>query len=107
MAAHKKTCVLCGGAIDKGEAVSMYRVAGDIKGFSRTIDLEKNFHNACVTKPKGVNEIARAQVLDYLEAVEFNRSIIDDLKNQNLDRAKKLMREIEWRDKYEPPKDKE
>ena len=96
-----KTCVLCGGAIKKGQATSMYRVAGEIKGFSRNIDMEKHFHNDCITREEGVNEVARAQVLDYLEAVEFNRSIIDDLKNQNLDRAKKLLREIQWRHKYE------
>jgi len=63
--------------------------------------MEKAFHNACLTKEGGINEIARAQVLDYLEAVAFNTSVIDDLKSQNLDRAKKIINEIKWREKYE------
>lgn len=99
---EKKICVLCGQPVRKGEATSTYRVEGRIAGFQRNIDLEKNFHNECVTKAEGINEIARAQVLDYLEAVEFNRSVIEDLKNQNLDRAKRLLKEIQWRDKYKP-----
>ncbi len=100
MAKRKRTCVLCGSAIKAGESHSSYRVEGDIKGFQRVIDLEKAFHNECLTKNEGINEIARAQVLDYLEAVAFNSSVIDNLKNQNLDRAKKLVNEIRWRAKY-------
>ncbi len=99
----KRTCVLCGEPIKPKQTYSSFRVAGEIKGFQRNIDLEKSFHNDCITREEGVNEIERAQVLDYLEAIEFNKSVIDDLKGHNLDRAKKLMREILWREKYEPP----
>ncbi len=99
----KRTCVLCGGPVKRGEEISTYRVEGDIKGFSVALDIEKVFHNACLTKSEGVNEIARAQVLDYLEAVEFNRSVIDDLRNQNLQRAQSILKEIRWKQKYRKP----
>ncbi len=98
------TCILCGKPIRPEEAHSTYRVEGDIKGFARNVDIQKAFHNECVTREEGINEIARAQVLDYLEAVEFNRSVIEDLKSQNLDRAKKILSEIKWRQKYDGPK---
>jgi len=100
MAKRKRRCVLCGAAIQAGESHSSYRVEGDIKGFQRVIDLEKAFHNECLTKGDGINEIARAQVLDYLEAVTFNSSVVENLKSQNLDRAKKLVNELKWRAKY-------
>ena len=93
-------CCLCGEGIGEKQEASHYRVEGDCKGFQCTFDLKKAFHNECITKAEGVNEIARAQVLDYLEAVEFNKSVVDDLKTQNLDRAGKLLKQIEWRSKY-------
>jgi hypothetical protein len=79
-------------------------VEGDCKGFSCAFDLQKAFHNDCLTKDEGVNEIARAQVLDYLEAVQFNESVLEDLKNQNLQRAQKLIKQREWRSRYPGPK---
>lgn len=96
-------CVLCGKPIRAAESYSSYRVEGDIKGFARRIDLEKRFHNACVTQERGINEIARAQVLDYLEAVAFNTSVLENLKSQNLDRAKKIVSELTWREKHARP----
>jgi len=104
MAKPKRACVLCGNPIKPKESFSTYHVEGDIKGFTRHIDMQKAFHNDCLTKDEGVNEIARAQVLDYIEAVAFNSSVLEDLKNQNLDRAKKLVKEMEWRAKYGEPK---
>ena len=104
MGSKSRTCILCGKAIASSEPHSTYRVEGDVKGFARNVDVQKAFHNECVTRPEGINEIARAQVLDYLEAVEFNRSVIEDLKSQNLDRAKKILAEIKWRQKYGGPK---
>lgn len=101
MARKKRTCVLCGEPIKAADEFSTYRIEGDIKGFQRVIDMEKAFHNACVTKDAGVNEIARAQVLDYLEAVAFNTSELENLKTQNLDRAKRIMNEMRWRRKYD------
>ncbi len=103
MARGAGKCVLCGKGVKSGEAVSTYRIEGDIKGFARDIDLRKAFHNDCLTRDAGINEIARAQVLDYLEAVAFNTSVLDDLKTQNLDRAARVLRELKWRDKYKPP----
>jgi hypothetical protein len=97
-------CVLCGGAISKDETFSTYHVEGDIKGFVRHLDVRQAFHNACLTRDEGVNEIARARVLDYLEAAAFNTSVLEDLKNQNLERARKLVREMKWRAKYGDPK---
>ena len=97
----ERTCVLCGKSIDAKQPFSSYRVAGTIRGFQKTIDLEKAFHNDCLTEEEGINEVARAQVLDYLEALDFNRSIMDDLKGDNLQRAKKFIQEMEWRQKHE------
>ena len=93
-------CCLCGKPILAKDPHSSYRVEGECKGFSCTFDLHKAFHNECVTREEGVNEVARAQVLDYLEAVQFNGSVIEDLKSQNLDRARKILKQIEWRSKY-------
>jgi len=104
MARKVTTCVLCGAPLKKGDVVSTYHIEGDIKGFARDVDMRKAFHNDCLTREEGVNEIARAQVLDYLEAVAFNTSVLEDLKSQNLDRAKKVLREMKWRNKYQPPK---
>lgn len=101
MTKRHHTCVLCGKPIAALEEFSTYRVEGDIKGFARHLDLTKAFHNECLTRETGVNEIARAQVLDYLEAVSFNSSQLENLRNQNLDRAKKITREMKWREKYE------
>lgn len=98
------SCCLCGKPIRAGEAHSTYRVEGDCKGFSCSFDLRKAFHNLCLTSEEGVNEVARAQVLDYLEAVQFNESVLDDLKSQNLERAKKLLKQREWRTRYDRPK---
>ena len=39
-------------------------------------------------------------MLDYLEAVQFNKSVVQDLKQQNLERAGKILKQIEWRNKY-------
>ena len=97
----KRTCILCGKAIEGEEGHSTYRVAGSIRGFQKNIDLEKSFHNACLTIEDGINEVARAQVLDYLEAMEFNRSVLEDLRGDNLQRAKKFVQEMEWRRKHE------
>ncbi len=97
------SCVLCGKSIRAAQPHSTYRVEGDIKGFAANVDIQKAFHNECLTREQGINEIARAQVLDYIEAVEFNRSVIEDLKGQNLDRAKKLLKEIQWRAKNQAP----
>ena len=97
--AHPK-CILCGKEIAQGQEVSSYRVEGDIKGFRRRLDLQKSFHNECLILEEGINEVARAQVLDYLEAVEFNKSVVEDLHTQNLQRAKKIIKEIKWRQKY-------
>ena len=93
-------CVLCGEMVKDGEEHSSYRVEGDCKGFQCHFDLTKAFHNTCITKEEGINEIARAQVLDYLEAVQFNKSVVQDLKQQNLERAGKIIKQIEWRNKY-------
>ena len=97
----KRKCILCEKPIGEKQAFSTYRIAGTIRGFQKNIDLEKSFHNRCLTVEKGINEVARAQVLDYLEAMEFNRSIMDDLKGDNLQRAKKLTKEMKWRNKYD------
>ncbi len=105
MTAPKLTCCLCGKPIKDKEPHSSYRVEGECKGFSCSFDLQKAFHNECLMKEEGVNEIVRAQVLDYLEAVQFNQSIIEDLKNQNLQRAKRIVKQIEWRSKYDGPKE--
>ena len=93
-------CILCGKAISQGQEVSSYRVEGDIKGFRRRLDLQKSFHNECLILEDGINEIARAQVLDYLEAVQFNKSVVENLHTENLQRAKKIIKEIKWRQKY-------
>lgn len=100
----KVICCLCGKSVHSAENCSSYRIEGEVKGFAAGIDLRKVFHNECLTREKGVNEIARAQVLDYLEAVQFNESIVDDLKSQNLERAQKLLKQREWRSKYDRPK---
>ena len=105
MTEMKLTCCLCGKTIREKEPHSTYRVEGDCKGFSCSFDLQKAFHNECLMKQDGINEIARAQVLDYIEAVQFNQSIIEDLKNQNLQRAQRLIKQIEWRSKYEGQKE--
>ena len=95
------TCCLCGRAIREVEPHSTYRVEGECRGFSCSFDLQKAFHNECLMKEEGINEVARAQVLDYLEAVQVNQSVIEDLKGQNLQRAQRLIKQIEWRSKYE------
>ena len=97
----KRVCVLCGEAIKKVEEFSSYRIEGDLKGFAKNLDFEKAFHNACLTRPEGINEIARAQVLDYIEAVQFNQSIIEELKTQNLQRAESLLKALRFRAKYD------
>lgn len=102
--AENLSCCLCGRPIQSGEIHSTFRVEGECKGFSCSFDLRRAFHNDCLTRETGVNEVARAQVLDYLEAVQFNESVIEDLKNQNLDRAKRLLKQREWRERYEPPR---
>lgn len=97
----KLNCCLCNKPIQAKEPHSTYRVEGECKGFSCSFDLQKAFHNDCLTRKDGVNEVARAQVLDYLEAVQFNESVIDDLKSQNLQRAEKLIKQREWRSRYD------
>ncbi len=96
-----KICVLCGQAIATNDPFSSYRVAGTIRGFQKNIDMEKAFHNGCLTVEEGINEVARAQILDYLEAMEFNRSVLEDLRGDNLQRAKKFIQEMEWRQRHE------
>lgn len=96
---EKRRCILCGKSIGAKEACSTYRVAGTIRGFQKNLDMEKAFHNDCLIVEEGINEISRAQVLDYLEAMEFNRSVMDDLKGDNLQRAKKIVQEMEWRNR--------
>ena len=93
-------CILCGKDIAQGQEVSSYRVEGDIKGFRRRLDLQKSFHNECLVLEDGINEVARAQVLDYLEAVQFNKSVVENLHTENLQRAQKIIKEIKWREKY-------
>jgi hypothetical protein len=100
----KKTaapCILCGKPIKSSEAHSTFRVEADIKGFQKTGDVQRAFHNECLTREEGVNEIERAQVLDYIEAAEFNRSAMQDLKGQNLERAKRVLKEMKWRAQYD------
>lgn len=92
--------MLCNAKIPESEKVSHFRVEGDCVGFGCRIDAERWFHDACLTKDEGIDEIARAQVLDYLEAMQMSRSTIENLKSQNLERAKKLLKAIEWRKKY-------
>lgn len=104
MQTPRLTCCLCGKPILEKEPHSTFRVEGECKGFCRTIDLQKAFHNDCLTREEGVNEIARAQVLDYLEAVQFNQSVLEDLKSQNLQRAQRIVKQIEWRSRYEGQK---
>ncbi len=101
MSDKRPICCLCGKPINENEPHSTYRVEGECKGFSRSFDIQKAFHNECLTRQDGINEIARAQVLDYLEAVQFNQSILEDLKNQNLERAQRIVKQIEWRSKYD------
>ena len=67
-AGEKRRCILCGKSIGGKEACSTYRVAGTIRGFQKNLDMEKAFHNDCLIAEEGINEISRAQVLDYLRA---------------------------------------
>tara|TARA_B100001964_G_C13722219_1_gene375107 strand:- start:152 stop:466 length:315 start_codon:yes stop_codon:yes gene_type:complete len=97
----KRNCVLCEKAIGAKDSFSSYRVAGTIRGFEKNIDMEKAFHNECLTIEEGINEVARAQILDYLEAMEFNRSVMEDLRGDNLQRAKKFIQEMEWRQRHD------
>ena len=96
----ERTCILCGAAIPEGETVSHFRVDGDCVGFGCSIDAERFFHDACLTKDDGVDEIARAQVLDYIEAHQTTQASLEGLREKNLERAQKLLKEIEWRRQY-------
>lgn len=93
--------MLCGGEIGEKEKVSSFHVEGDCLGFECRIDAQRSFHDECLTKDDpAIDEIARAQVLDYMEALQMSKSKIDNLRAQNLDRARKLLKELEWRKKY-------
>ena len=76
--AMKLTCCLCGGTIREKDPHSTFRVEGECKGFSCSFDLQRAFHNACLTKEEGVNEVARAQVLDYIEAAQFHETVLEE-----------------------------
>lgn len=94
-----RICILCGATIPADENVSHYRVEGDCVGFGCSIDAERFFHDACLTRDEGIDEVARAQVLDYLEAHLTTQGSLEDMKAKNLDRAQKLLKEVEWRRK--------
>lgn len=97
----ERQCMLCGKSIGTKEEVSSFHVEGDCVGFECKIDAQRYFHNECLTRDDGpINEIARAQVLDYLESIQISQNKIENLKTQNLDRARKLLKEMEWRKKY-------
>jgi len=91
------TCCLCGGTILEEDSHSTFRVEGECKGFSCSFDLRKAFHNACLTREEGVNEVTRAQVLDYIEAAQFHETVLEDLRAENLQRARRLLKQREWR----------
>jgi hypothetical protein len=95
-------CVLCGGPIGTSEKISRVRVEGDCVGFGCRLDEERLFHDACLTRADGIDEAERARVLDYLEAFQKSQASLEDLKAQNLERAQKLLREIEWRKQRGP-----
>lgn len=90
-------CVLCGKPIRAREAASSYRIDGECLGFTCEIHLTKHFHDACVIRPDGVNEVARAQVLDYLEQVTFTQSDDKRLREQNMERLQKIEALRRWR----------
>jgi hypothetical protein len=96
----ERTCALCGRAVTERQRASHFRVEGDLVGFGRVSDRDRYFHDDCLTEPEGIDERARAQVLDYLEAFQKSQATLQDLKVQNLERAQKLLKEIEWRKKY-------
>ena len=92
-----RTCVLCRDLIGDDETVSSYRVEGQCVGFTCEIDVTKYFHDQCLTQANGVNEIARSQVLDYLEQVDVSPAEEEKLRDQNLERVKKLAALKKWR----------
>lgn len=96
----KPKCALCGKPIRDGQTVSHFKVEGECVGFGCRFDEEHHFHDECLTAAEGIDEKARAQVLDYLEAFQKSQGTLRELKDQNLERAKKLLKEMEWRRKY-------
>lgn len=66
--------------------------------------LTKHFHDECITRPDGVNEVARAQVLDYLEQVVVTASDEKRLREQNRERLQKIDALKRWREGSLPPR---
>lgn len=96
----KPTCSLCGKPVLEGETVSHFKVEGECVGFGCRFDEESHFHDDCLTATEGIDEQARTQVLDYLEAFQKSQGTMQELKDHNLERAKNLLKEMEWRRKY-------